>query len=141
VVDRECDGGANKLPEQTIRILVGFPPGVALDITSRLLADKYTDAWGKPVVVENVTGAGGNIAVERVANAAPDGYTLAMGGNAALVINPNLYDRLNYDPGKDFACIAVGAARHASASLAIVMAYAPADMQCPTCRLKSAAEE
>jgi tripartite-type tricarboxylate transporter receptor subunit TctC len=92
-------------PEQTIRILVGFPPGVAPDITSRLLADKFTDAWGRPVVVENVSGAGGNIAVERVAKAAPDGYTLAMGGNAALVINPNLYDKLNYDPIKDFACI------------------------------------
>jgi tripartite-type tricarboxylate transporter receptor subunit TctC len=92
-------------PEQTIRILVGFPPGVAPDITSRLLADKFTDAWGKPVVVENVSGAGGNIAVERVAKAAPDGYTLAMGGNAALVINPNLYDKLNYDPIKDFAYI------------------------------------
>jgi tripartite-type tricarboxylate transporter receptor subunit TctC len=92
-------------PEQAIRILVGFPPGVAPDITSRLLADKFTAAWGKPVVVENVSGAGGNIAVERVAKAAPDGYTLAMGGNAALVINPNLYDRLNYDPVKDFACI------------------------------------
>jgi tripartite-type tricarboxylate transporter receptor subunit TctC len=92
-------------PEQTIRILVGFPPGVAPDITSRLLADKLTDAWGKPVVVENVSGAGGNIAVERVAKAAPDGYTLAMGGNAALVINPNLYHKLNYDPIKDLAAI------------------------------------
>jgi tripartite-type tricarboxylate transporter receptor subunit TctC len=92
-------------PEQTIRILVGFPPGVAPDITSRLLADRFADAWGKPVVVENVSGAGGNIAVERVAKAAPDGYSLAMGGNAALVINPNLYDKLNYDPIKDFACI------------------------------------
>jgi tripartite-type tricarboxylate transporter receptor subunit TctC len=92
-------------PEQTIRILVGFPPGVAPDITARLLADRFADAWGKPVVVENVSGAGGNIAVERVAKAAPDGYSLAMGGNAALVINPNLYDKLNYDPIKDFACI------------------------------------
>ena len=72
---------------------------------ARLLGDKFTETWGKPVVVENVAGAGGNIAVERVAKAAPDGYTLAMGGNAALVINPNLYDKLNYDPVKDFACI------------------------------------
>jgi tripartite-type tricarboxylate transporter receptor subunit TctC len=92
-------------PEQTIRVLVGFPPGVAPDITSRLLADRFADAWGKPVVVENVSGAGGNIAIERVAKAVPDGYTLAMGGNAALVINPNLYDKLNYDPIKDFTCI------------------------------------
>ena len=92
-------------PEQPIKIIVGFPPGVAPDVTSRLLGDKLTEAWGKPVVVENVTGASGNIAVERVAKAAPDGYTLLMGGNASLVINPNLFAKLPYDPVKDFAYI------------------------------------
>jgi tripartite-type tricarboxylate transporter receptor subunit TctC len=85
--------------------VVGFPPGVAPDITARLLADKFGEAWGKPVVVENVTGAGSNIATDRVAKAAPDGYTLLMGGNSALVINPSLYDRLPYDPVRDFAPI------------------------------------
>jgi tripartite-type tricarboxylate transporter receptor subunit TctC len=92
-------------PEQPIKIIVGFPPGVAPDVTSRLLGDKLTEVWGKPVVVENVTGASGNIAVERVAKAAPDGYTLLMGGNASLVINPNLFAKLPYDPVKDFAYI------------------------------------
>ena len=92
-------------PEQGIKIVVGFPPGVAPDITARLLADKFGEAWGKPVVVENVTGAGSNIATDRVAKAAPDGYTLLMGGNSALVINPSLYDRLPYDPVRDFAPI------------------------------------
>jgi tripartite-type tricarboxylate transporter receptor subunit TctC len=92
-------------PEQPIKIIVGFPPGVAPDVTSRLLGDKLTETWGKPVVVENVTGASGNIAVERVAKAAPDGYTLLMGGNASLVINPNLFAKLPYDPVKDFAYI------------------------------------
>jgi tripartite-type tricarboxylate transporter receptor subunit TctC len=92
-------------PEQPVKIVVGFPPGVAPDITSRLLADKLGEAWGKPVVVENVAGAGGNIAVERVAKAAPDGHTLLMGGNASLVVNPNLYAKLSYDPAKDFAYI------------------------------------
>jgi tripartite-type tricarboxylate transporter receptor subunit TctC len=92
-------------PEQSIRIFVGFTPGVAPDITGRILADKFTEAWGKPAVVENVTGAGGNLAVERLAKATPDGHTLAMGGNAALVINPNLMAKLNYDPLKDFAYI------------------------------------
>ena len=92
-------------PEQPIKIVIGFPPGVAPDVTSRLLGDKLTEAWGKPVVVENVTGASGNIAVERVAKAAPDGYTLLMGGNASLVINPNLFAKLPYDPVKDFAYI------------------------------------
>ena len=92
-------------PDQAIRILVGFTPGVAPDITSRVLGEKLTEAWGKPVVVENVTGAGGNLAVERAAKAAPDGYTLVMGGNSALVISPSLLAKLPYDPMKDFAYI------------------------------------
>ena len=92
-------------PDRPIRILVGFSAGVAPDVTSRLFADKFNDSWAKGVVVENVTGAGGNLAVERVAKSAPDGYTLTMGGNAALVINPNLIDKLGYDPLKDFAYI------------------------------------
>jgi len=91
-------------PDKPIRILVGFSPGVAPDITSRLFADKFSD-WAKGVVVENVTGAGGNLAVERTAKSAPDGYTLTMGGNAAVVINPNLIDKLGYDPLKDFSYI------------------------------------
>jgi tripartite-type tricarboxylate transporter receptor subunit TctC len=92
-------------PEQSIRILVGFPPGVAPDVTARLLADKFTGAWGKAVVVENITGAGSNIATDRAAKAAPDGYTLLMGGNSALIFSPSLYDKLPYDPIKDFAPI------------------------------------
>jgi tripartite-type tricarboxylate transporter receptor subunit TctC len=92
-------------PEQGIRIVVGFPPGVAPDVTARLLADKFGEAWGKPVVVENVSGAGSNIATDRVAKAAPDGYTLLMGGNSALVISPSLYDKLPYDPINDFTPI------------------------------------
>src|SRR5215510_11670989 len=92
-------------PEQTVKILVGFSPGVAPDVTGRLLADKLAEAWGKPVVVENVTGAGGNIATERVARAARDGHTLLMGGNSSLVFSPSIYDKLAYDPIKDFAPI------------------------------------
>jgi tripartite-type tricarboxylate transporter receptor subunit TctC len=92
-------------PEQPVRILVGFPPGVAPDITARLLADKFTEAWGKAVVVENVSGAGSNIATDRVAKAAADGYTLLMGGNSALIMSPSLYDKLPYDPVKDFVPI------------------------------------
>jgi tripartite-type tricarboxylate transporter receptor subunit TctC len=92
-------------PEQSVRILVGFPPGVAPDVIARLLADKFTEAWRKAVVVENITGAGSNIATDRAAKAAPDGYTLLMGGNSALVMSPSLYDKLPYDPIKDFAPI------------------------------------
>jgi tripartite-type tricarboxylate transporter receptor subunit TctC len=92
-------------PDKPIRILVGFSAGVAPDVTSRLLGDKWNASWAKGVTVENVTGAGGNFAVAQVAKATPDGYTLAMGGNASLVINPNLMDKLGYDPVKDFAYI------------------------------------
>jgi len=100
-----ADAQAN-YPEQTVRILVGFSPGVAPDVAARLLADKLSEAWGKPVVVENVTGAGGNIAVARVAKAAPDGYTLGMIGNGSLIFSPSMYDKLAFDPIKDFAPIA-----------------------------------
>ena len=92
-------------PDKPIRILVGFSAGVAPDVTSRLFGDKWNQTWAKGVTVENVTGAGGNFAVAQVAKAAPDGYTLAMGGNASLVINPNLMDKLGYDPVKDFTYI------------------------------------
>jgi tripartite-type tricarboxylate transporter receptor subunit TctC len=91
-------------PDKPIRILVGFSAGVAPDVTARLFGDKFNESWAKGVVVENVTGAGGNLALAQTAKAAPDGYTLVMGGNAALVINPNLM-KLGYDPLKDFAYI------------------------------------
>jgi tripartite-type tricarboxylate transporter receptor subunit TctC len=92
-------------PQQTIHILVGFTPGVAPDLVSRLLAERFNAAWGKPAVVENVTGAGGNIACERTARAAPDGYTLVMCGNSTLVFSPSLYDKMSFDPVKDLAPI------------------------------------
>jgi tripartite-type tricarboxylate transporter receptor subunit TctC len=92
-------------PEQAVRILVGFTPGVAPDIVSRLLAERLAADWGRPVVVENVTGAGGNLACERVAHASPDGYTLVMCGNGSLTIAPYLYEKLSYDPVKDFVPI------------------------------------
>jgi tripartite-type tricarboxylate transporter receptor subunit TctC len=96
---------AQTYPDRGVRIIVGFPPGVGPDVTARLLADRFSESWGKPVVVETVTGAGSNIATDRVAKAAPDGYTLLMGGNSALVISPSLYDKLPYDPVRDFAPI------------------------------------
>jgi tripartite-type tricarboxylate transporter receptor subunit TctC len=83
-------------PDKTIRILVGFPPGGPPDIAARILAEKFSEAWGKPVVVENATGSGGNLAIERASKAAADGYTLVMASNA-IVINPSLYEKLPYD--------------------------------------------
>ncbi len=91
-------------PENPIRLVVGFPAGSSTDIVARLLGQKLAELLGKPVVVENVAGAAGNIAAERVARAAPDGYTLAFAANAQIIINSSLY-KLPFDPVKDFAPI------------------------------------
>jgi tripartite-type tricarboxylate transporter receptor subunit TctC len=89
-------------PNRPVKILVGFTPGTAPDLVARILSDRFSDVWGTPFVVENIPGAGSNIATERVAKAAADGYTLLMGGNSALVINPILYETLPFDPLRDF---------------------------------------
>ncbi|HVX78500.1 MAG TPA: tripartite tricarboxylate transporter substrate binding protein [Bradyrhizobium sp.] len=92
-------------PNRPVKILVGFTPGTAPDLAARILADRFAEVWGTPFVVENMPGAGSNIATDYVAKAAPDGYTLLMGGNSSLVINPSLYETLPFDPLKDFAPI------------------------------------
>jgi tripartite-type tricarboxylate transporter receptor subunit TctC len=89
-------------PEKPIRLVVGFPPGSQTDTVARLFGQKLAEALGKPVVIDNAAGASGNIAADRVAKAAPDGYTLGLLGSTQLVINPSLY-KLAYDPVKDFA--------------------------------------
>ena len=89
-------------PEKPVRFVVSFPPGSGVDTVARLLGQKFAEAWGKPVLIDNVTGAAGNIAAERVAKAAPDGYTLGFLVEPQIVINPSLY-KLAYDPVKDFA--------------------------------------
>jgi tripartite-type tricarboxylate transporter receptor subunit TctC len=88
-------------PEKPIHLVVGFPPGSAPDTVARLLGEKFAEAWGKPVTTENVPGAAANIAADRIAKAAPDGYTLGLLGQS-IVVNPSLYE-LAYDPVKDFA--------------------------------------
>lgn len=92
-------------PQTMIRIVSGFGPGSAPDVAARVLAEAFTAAWGKSVVVENLPGAGGNIAADHVAKAQPDGHTLLMAGNAAIVINQSLYAKLPYDPIRDLAPI------------------------------------
>jgi tripartite-type tricarboxylate transporter receptor subunit TctC len=92
-------------PNRPVKILVGFTPGTAPDLAARILADRFAEVWGTPFVVENVPGAGSNIATDRVAKSAADGYMLLMGGNPSLVINASLYETLPYDPIKDFAPI------------------------------------
>ena len=90
-------------PNRPVKILVGFTPGTAPDLAARILADRFAEVWGSPFVVENVPGAGSNIATGQVAKAPADGYTLLMGGNSSLVVNPTLYKTLPFDPLKDFA--------------------------------------
>jgi tripartite-type tricarboxylate transporter receptor subunit TctC len=92
-------------PNRPVKILVGFTPGTAPDLAARILADRFSEVWGSPFVVENIPGAGSNIATDRVAKADADGYTLLMGGNSSLVINPSLYETLPFDPLRDFAPI------------------------------------
>jgi tripartite-type tricarboxylate transporter receptor subunit TctC len=94
-------------PDRPIRIIVGFPAGGPPDIAARTLADGFTETWGRPVTVENVTGAGGNVANERVAQSAPDGYTLAMTTSGSIVANPSLYERMSFDPVRDLAPISI----------------------------------
>ena len=88
-------------PDRNIRLVFGFPPGV--DTAVRLLADKLGEAIGKPVIVENVTGAAGIIAADRIAKAAPDGYTIGVLASPQIVTHGSLYKRLPYDPVRDLA--------------------------------------
>jgi tripartite-type tricarboxylate transporter receptor subunit TctC len=90
-------------PDKPVRFIVGFTPGSATDITARLFAQKFAEAWNVPVTVENVPGAGGSVGGDRVAKAAPDGATLYWGANGALTINPTLQANPTYDVQRDLA--------------------------------------
>ena len=95
---------AQSYPNRPIHIVAPFPAGGGYDFLSRLLAPEMTRSFGQPVIVENKSGANGNIGTDAVAKSAPDGYTLLMGGNSPLALNVALY-ALPYDPVKDFAPI------------------------------------
>lgn len=91
--------------KQPVRFVVPYPPGGASDVTARLLSVKLTEALGQAFVVENRPGANGLIALEYVAKAAPDGYTLLMANLGPNAINPAVYRKLPYDAIKDFTPI------------------------------------
>src|SRR5690606_1631124 len=88
---------AQEWPTEPVRIVVPFPPGGTTDIMGRLLADKLRLALDKPVVVDNVAGAGGRIGAERVARAAPDGHTLLLGSPGPMASYQLLYKSMPYD--------------------------------------------
>ena len=97
---------AQTYPDRPIRMIVGFTPGSATDITGRMFAQRLSETWGVPVTVENVPGAGGSAGGERAARATPDGYTLYWGANGAMTINPSLQPNASFDPQRDLAPIA-----------------------------------
>jgi len=89
---------AQDFPTRAVRIIVPFPAGGTADIVPRVVGDLLSHKWGQPVIVENRTGAGGNIGAEAAFKAEPDGYTLLSAPPPPLVINQNLYPKLNFDP-------------------------------------------
>ena len=99
-------GAAQPYPSKPVRIIVNFPAGGIADIYARIIGQKVQESWGQPVVVENRTGAGGNIGAEAVAKSAPDGYTLNMSAIGPHAINVTLFARLPFDPVKDFVPVA-----------------------------------
>ncbi len=100
-----AQGEAPAWPDRALRVIVPVAPGGSLDILGRTVARALTGPLGQPVVVENHTGAGSNIAFDLVARSKPDGLTLLIGSDP-LTINPALYSRIGFDPVRDFAPIA-----------------------------------
>jgi tripartite-type tricarboxylate transporter receptor subunit TctC len=92
-------------PARPIRMISPFPPGAVVDTLCRTLASPLGELLGQPVVVENRTGAGGNIGMDVVAKATADGYTIGMGGIGPNAINPSVYARMPFDPVRDFVPI------------------------------------
>jgi tripartite-type tricarboxylate transporter receptor subunit TctC len=94
-------------PDRPVRIIVPFPAGGPADALARIVGEKLTQSLGKPFIVENKAGAGGNIGMEQGARAMADGYTLTLAPVGNLTVAPALYPKLPYDPAKDFAPITV----------------------------------
>jgi len=93
-------------PTRPVRLLVPIPPGGGPDIVGRLVAAKLADSFGQAVVVENRVGGNGSIAGDAVAKATPDGYTLLLGMDSLLTVNPHLYGKMPFDPLRDLAPVA-----------------------------------
>ena len=118
-----CAGGAtaqSAYPVKAIRWIVPFPAGGPSDVLARAIGYKLSENWGQQVVIDNRSGAGGNIGSDLAAKAAPDGYTLLMGYVSPLTINPSLYRKMPYDTVKDFAPVT------AIASSTLILAAHPA---------------
>ena len=97
---------SSTFPAKPVRLVVGFPPGGGVDVAARALGGVLAGELGQAVIVENVAGAGGNIATDRVVKSPPDGYTLLF-GSIALAINPSLYKSLGFDPLTQLRAVAM----------------------------------
>jgi tripartite-type tricarboxylate transporter receptor subunit TctC len=126
---------AQDYPSRPVKIIVPFPAGGTADVMPRLIGEWLSRKWGQPVVVENRTGAAGNIGAEAVAKAEPDGYTLLSAPPPPLVINQNLYPKLGFDPSEFVPIVIMGRVPNALVvnpklplnSVAEVIAYAKAN--------------
>jgi tripartite-type tricarboxylate transporter receptor subunit TctC len=101
---------AQDYPTKNVRLIAAAAPGGNPDVLARMLAARLSDTFGRPFVVENLPGAGGIVAAEQVARAAPDGHVLMLGDSGALAINPALNSKLTYSPLRDFTLITALAA-------------------------------
>ena len=101
-----CSAARAEYPERQITMIVCFPAGGGTDIAARLINPPLGEALGKPVIIENRGGAGGNIGITAAARAGGDGYTL-LACSSAYVVNPSLYAQATYDPFKDFVPVMV----------------------------------
>src|SRR5882757_4425235 len=100
-----AQSSATSFPAKPVTIVVPASPGGVTDALGRMLAQRFTEAWGQQVIVENRPGANNQIAAEYVTKAAPDGYTLFIGPETTFVVNPSLYSKLPYDPVNGFTPI------------------------------------
>lgn len=100
-----CAAAQAQYPQKSVRIIVPSSPGNSSDIMARLIADRLSQKWNQPVVVENRPGADGRIGAEAVAKAAPDGHTLFIPNAGVITINPALFGKMSYDPINDLAPI------------------------------------
>ncbi len=98
---------AQSYPAKPVKMIVPFAPGGATDILARLISAELSMALGKPFVVENISGGGGNIGSNNAARAEPDGYTLLFGAAGNIAINPGLFKNMPYDPIKDLAPVSL----------------------------------
>ena len=106
--DRACAASrqrraAQDYPARPITLIVPYAAGGGNDVMARIVAERMSRTLGQQIVIENKGGAGGSIATRQIAKAAPDGYTLGLGGTGTLAINPTLYPNVGYDPRRDFA--------------------------------------